>query len=223
MKLHYHPVSTTSRPIVLLVNEAQLPVDLQIVDLMTGEHLKTPFSQLNPNQLVPVLEDGDFRLTESSAILKYLAERFESPLYPRDLKKRARVNEVMDWVNTQLNRELAYGLVYPQIFPHHKRPTDDVQTGTLGWSQERARNWLKILDQHILADRPYVAGNELTIADFQTSGYVSLGETIRIDYSQFPGVSRWYDRMKQLKTWSKSNEVLYGFAGSLKDRPFVAI
>ena len=76
MKLHYHPVSTTSRPLYLFVQENKLPVELKFVDLMKGEHVQTSFTNLNPNQLVPVLEDGDFVLTESSAILKYLADKF---------------------------------------------------------------------------------------------------------------------------------------------------
>ena len=74
-----------------------------------------------------MLEDGDFRLTESSAILKYLADKVDSPAYPKDLKKRARVNEMMDWLNTGFYRDFGYGLVYPQIFPHHKRPSDEAQ------------------------------------------------------------------------------------------------
>ena len=106
MKLYYHPVSTTSRPIVLFAAESGIDLDYEVVDLFTGEHYQPPFEAINPNHLVPVLEDGDFRLTESSAILKYLADKTDSPRYPKDLKQRARINERMDWVNTQLCREL---------------------------------------------------------------------------------------------------------------------
>ena len=97
MKLYYHPTSTTSRPIQLFAAESGIPLDLQLVDLFTGEHCQPAFDAINPNHLVPVLEDGSFRLTESSAILKYLAEKTGSPAYPRDLQQRARVNEAMDW------------------------------------------------------------------------------------------------------------------------------
>jgi glutathione S-transferase len=62
---------------------------------MMGEHYEDEFTAINPNRMVPALEDGEFRLTESSAILKYLASKLEAPEYPRDLKKRARVDEVM--------------------------------------------------------------------------------------------------------------------------------
>jgi glutathione S-transferase len=100
MKLYMHPVSMTSRPVRLFIAENGIEVDEQLVDLMTGEHLKAPYATLNPNCLVPMLEDGDLRLTESSAILKYLADKIGSPAYPKDLKQRAKVNEMMDWLNT---------------------------------------------------------------------------------------------------------------------------
>jgi glutathione S-transferase len=79
MKLYYHPVSTTSRPIMLLAAESGLELEYQVVDLFGGEHLQPGFEKINPSRLVPVLEAGDFRLTESSAILKYLADNAGSP------------------------------------------------------------------------------------------------------------------------------------------------
>jgi glutathione S-transferase len=69
MKLHMSPISTTSRPVMLFCAEAGVDVTMVPVDLMAGEHHGEKFVALNPNRLVPVLEDGDFVLTESSAIL----------------------------------------------------------------------------------------------------------------------------------------------------------
>ena len=93
---------------------------MQIVDLFTGEQYQSPFEKINPSHQVPVLEDGDFRLTESSAILKYLADKAGSPAYPKDPRQRARVNERMDWFNTGFYRDFSYGFLYPQIFPVHE-------------------------------------------------------------------------------------------------------
>src|SRR5882672_11670005 len=114
MKLYYHPASTTSRIVQLFAMDQCVSLEYQVVDLFTGEHLQPEFGRVNPNRLVPVLEDGDFRLTESSAIVKYLAEKTGSSTYPKELRARAKVNEMMDWINTQICREFAYGLVYPQ-------------------------------------------------------------------------------------------------------------
>ena len=224
MKIYYHPVSTTSRPLMLFAQENALPIEFQVVDLMKGEHVQPPYAAKNPNRLVPLLEDGDFRLTESSTILKYLAEKFDSPAYPKELKARARVNEMMDWINTQLCRDLAYGLVYPQIFPLHKRPTDSHQQGQLAWAKERAQGWMKILDEHLIGSRKkYLCGEQITIADYFAASFVSLAEFIRCDFGAYPNLKRWYERMKALKTWSKVHEVFYGFASSMKDARFEVV
>jgi len=219
MKVYCHPASTTSRPVMLFALENGTDAQFQVIDLFTGEHYKPPFEAINPNHLVPVLDDGDFRLTESSAILKYMADKINSPAYPKDLRQRARVNERMDWINTQVCRDLAYGFIYPQIFPNHKRPSDEQQKGTLDWAKGRAQGWLKILDQHILgAKNPYLCGDQITIADYFGASFVALAETVRSDLSDYPNVKRWLDRMKQLKNWNKVYETINGYAASLEDQ-----
>lgn len=217
MKIYYHPASTTSRPLMLFSAESGLDIDFQVIDLFTGEHYQPPYEAINPNHLVPVLDDGDFRLTESSAILKYLAEKAGSPAYPKDLKQRARVNERMDWINTQLCRDLAYGLVYPQIFPHHKRPSAEAQAATLAWAKERAGGWMKVLDAHLLGSgNAYLCGSQITLADYYAAPFVALAEAVGSDLSGYPNVKRWLGKMKALKSWGKVNEVINGYAASLK-------
>jgi glutathione S-transferase len=218
MKIYYHPASTTSRPVMLFAAENGINADFQLVDLFTGEHFKQPFEAINPNHLVPVLEDDGFRLTESSAILKYLADKIDSPAYPKELRQRARVNERMDWINTQVCRDFAYGYVYPQIFPMHKRLSAEVQAATLTWSRERAITWLKILDEHLIGPKnAYLCGNQMTIADYFGASFVALGELIRGDYADYPNVERWLGAMKRLKNWSTVNEAIDGFAASLNE------
>jgi len=221
MKLYYHPVSTVSRPIVLFAADNGIKLDYQTVDLMTGEHLKEQYEAINPSRLVPVLEDGDFRLTESSAILKYLADTVGSSAYPKDLKKRAKVNEMMDWLNTGFYRDFGYGLVYPQIFPHHKRRSDEAHAATVEWGKEKTKFWLHVLDERLIGGaNQYLCGNEVTIADYLGAGMVSLTEAIGCDMSPYPNLTRWYNAMKARPNWPKANEVFYGMAGSFKGRQF---
>ena len=144
MKLYMHPVSTTSRPVIQFITDNKLPVEMQVVDLFTGEHMKEPFTRINPNMMIPVLEDGDFRLTESSAILKYLAETAGLPSYPKDPKRRAPVNEVMDWFNSNFYRDWGYGLIYPQLFPHLKREDPKVQEAVVAWGKDKSKAWLQV-------------------------------------------------------------------------------
>ena len=224
MKLYMHPVSMTSRPVRLFIAENGIAVDEQMVDLMAGEHYQEPFTAINPSRQVPVLEDGDLRLTESSAILKYLADKIDSPAYPKGLKQRAKVNEMMDWFNTTFYRDYAYGWIYPQLFPHHRRPTEEVQRATIAWGKERAKDRLQILDNYWLGpDKSYLCGDRITIADHFGSCLLTLGEVIRCDFSTYPNIGRWLASMKRLPSWPKVNEALYGYAEAVKDQKFEAL
>ncbi|HYL32288.1 MAG TPA: glutathione S-transferase family protein [Stellaceae bacterium] len=224
MKLYMHPASTTSRAVALFIADGKLPVDLQVVDIFQGEHMKPPFASINPNKMVPVLEDGDFRMTESSAILKYLAEKSGSPAYPRDLKQRARINEVMDWINSNLYRDWGYGLIYPQVFPSHKRPSEETQKNTIAWGKERAEAWLKILNDNIIGPRnKFLCGDEISVADYFGAAIIQVGDLIRCNLSKYPNITRWLNNMKSRPGWAKTYEVINGFAESLKGQQFVAV
>ena len=225
MKLYYHPVSTTSRPIVLFAVESGIDLEYKIVDLFTGEHFQPEYASVNPSRQVPVLEDGDFRLTESSAILKYLADKIHSPAYPTDLQQRARVNELMDWLNTGFYRDFSYGLLYPQIFPFQRRPDDAVQAGTLAWGKDKATMWLKVLDESLIGPkRAFLCGEDITLADYLGSMMVLGGEAIQCKFEAYPNICRWLGNMKKLKSWAKVNEAFYQYVvAPNKDKEFVRV
>jgi len=224
MKLYMHPVSMTSRPVRLFIADNKIPVEEVLVDVMKGEQYQQPYVGLNPNSLVPMIDDDGFRLTESSAILKYLADKIGSPAYPKDLKQRAKVNEVMDWINTNFYREWAYNLCYPQLFPHLKRRSDEAQAATLEFGKEQSKKWLKILNDHWIGpNNQYLCGNQITIADYFGAALVTLGELIRIDFSPYPNVRRWLDNIKKLPNWPKVNEAFEGLKDAVKEMPFVTL
>jgi glutathione S-transferase len=123
---------------------------------------------------------------------------------------------MMDWINTQLCRDLAYGTVYAQIFPGHKRPTEESQRVTVAWGQERAKRWLTVLDLKLLGnDKAYLCGSQITIADYYGASFVHLAEVIGSDLSAYPNVKRWLDRMKSRPTWQKVYAAINGFAQQL--------
>nr|WP_294866223.1 glutathione S-transferase family protein [uncultured Pseudogulbenkiania sp.] len=224
MKLYYHPASTTSRIIMMFATEEAIPLDYQLVDLMTGEHLKPEFQAINPSCLVPVLDDDGFVLTESGAIIRYLAGMTQSLAYPTDLKQRARVDEAMEWFYSNYYKDHGYGLVYPQLFPHHRRPTEEAHAGTIAWGKQRAQHWLGILDKDLIGpDRRFLCGDTITLADYVGAEMVAVGELVRCEYLDYPNVRRWLNRMKALPSWGKVHEVVEGLKASLKDRPFVSI
>jgi glutathione S-transferase len=168
--------------------------------------------------------DGDFKLTESVAIIRYLAAKVESAAYPKDAQTRARIDEAIDWFNVNFYRDWGYGLVYPQIFPHHKRPTDALQAGTLAWAVERSRIWLAILNDHMLGpDRAYLCGDRLTLADYVGCAILTIGELLHCDLSPNANIERWLSNKKAGPNYAKVYEVFNGFVASTKGGAFTKI
>jgi glutathione S-transferase len=206
------------------VADSDIAIDMQTVDIFKGEQYGEAFGRINPNHMVPVLEDGDFRLTESASILRYLAEKTGSPAYPRDLRARARVNEVMDWFNSNLYRDWGYGLIYPQVFPHLKRENPEVQAAVVAWGLEKSKGWLQLLNDHwIGSDKPYLCGKEITVADYFGTALATAGELIHCEYGAYPNICRWLANMKKRPSYAKVYEVFNGFVASTKGHAFQAI
>lgn len=224
MKLYYSPASTTCRIITMFAAEEGIPLDYVPIDLMAGEHRKPDYMAVNPSGLVPTLDDDGFRLTESGAIIRYLANNVGSGAYPEDLKDRARVDEAMEWFYSNFYKDLGYAMIYPQLFPHHKRQTDEAQAGTIAWGKEKAEHWLSILDKDLIGPgRQFLCGDKLTLADYVGAEMVVLGELVHCKYQAYPNVRRWIGNMKALKHWNDVHEVADRYAASLKDRQFVSI
>lgn len=224
MILYYHPVSTASRPILHFCAEAGIDFEPIIVDLMTGEHFKQPYAAVNPNCMVPVIDDEGFVLTESSTILKYLADKFESPAYPRSLQTRARINELMDWFNSNLYREYGYHLIYPQLLPHHRRQPEVTNRATVEWGRVQSNILLQTLNDHYLGrGNTCLCGNSVTLADYFGAAILSLGEIIGIDFSGYPNIDRWLKVIKAMPSWIAINEAHDGFVASMKEKTFVTL
>src|SRR5260370_7844092 len=191
MKLYMHPASTMCRHILHFIADNKIPVDMEVGSILSGEHTGGAFAAINPSKMIPVLEDGDFRLTECSAILKYLAEKTGSPAYPKDLKQRARVNEAMDWFNSQFYRDYGYGLIYPQLFPNLKRSSDEAQNATVNWGKDNAQRWLQVLNDHLLGKNNNPCRTDITIADYFGGAIIQVGEVIPCNFRPYPNIPRW--------------------------------
>lgn len=225
MKLYFHPVSTVCRPVMLFAADENIAFDMVLIDLFQGEHKKPAYLAINPSGQVPTLEDGDFRLTESSAILKYLAEKSGSRAYPTDVKQRARVNEMMDWFNTGFSRDFCYGLAYAQTLPDFMYQDAAVQSATLARAQKKANHWLSILDQSLIgANKRFVCGNDITLADYLGVCFLTLGEVTHLQFDAYANVTRWINTMKARPTWAKANEGFYQyFVSGYKDGKFLGL
>jgi glutathione S-transferase len=152
--------------------------------------VKTPdYRKMNPNSLVPTIDDDGFVLWESHAIVRYLAAKHGAgTLWPADLKQRADSDRWMDWAFTfQASlRAVFWGLIRT---PAEKRDLKAIEDG-----KKRCGELLAIPDQ-ALAHRPYVVGNSLTIGDIPLGCHVQLWMRLPIERPSHPNLERWFERL----------------------------
>lgn len=216
MRLFYDPVSTTSRAVTLFASEAQIDLELVYVGLAQGEHHSATFTALNPNRQVPVLDDNGFILTESAAILRYLADQVASPAYPSDRQARAIIDARLDWVNTGFARDAAYGLVYPRVMPHLAPSQPDAAAQLTLRARQATERWLEVLNAHWIGDNSFVAGSEISIADYLAAAYVSLLDVVAFDLRPYPAVQRWMTIMRRLPNWEGSYAAFEGLLSAVR-------
>ena len=220
MKLYYFDGSTTCRPIVMFAAEAGLPLQFETVNVFVGEQMGEKHTQVNPNQLIPVLEEDDgFRLTESSAILKYLADKANHPAWPNDARARAAVNSRMDWFNTGFYRDWGYGFIYQQLFPHLKWEDEAMQAAAVEKAKARATRHLAVLDRHMLSDdKPFLGGDQPDLSDYLGVAYATIGELVGFDFSPYPRVQKWIAAMRARPGWDCANGGFNGWRDSLRGK-----
>jgi glutathione S-transferase len=152
--------------------------------------VKTPeYRKMNPNSLVPTIDDDGFVLWESHAIVRYLAAKHGAgTLWPVDLKQRADSDRWMDWAYAfQASfRTVFWGLVRT---PPEKRDMKAIEE-----ARKRCGELLAIPDQY-LANRPYFAGNSLTIGDIPLGCHVHLWMRLPIERPAHQNLQRWFDRL----------------------------
>lgn len=150
------------------------------------------FLAMNPNKLVPVLDDGGFTLWESNAIVRYAADKFgKGGLSPADLQQRACADQWMEWCSTSL-----YGDIISTIFWGLIRtPAADRNTEALRVAVKRSGDRLALLDAQ-LAGRAYILGEQLTIADIPVGSLMYRYFTLPIERPKLPNVESWYRRLE---------------------------
>jgi GSH-dependent disulfide-bond oxidoreductase len=173
----------------IALEELGLEYELKSVNVRKGEQKQADFLALNPNGKVPVIVDMDgpgsapFTLTESGAILIYLAEK-TGRLIPADAAGRARVFEQMFFQSSGI------GPAFGQAGYFKKQAPEPMQLAISRFHAEAQRT-LGVLDG-VLARCAYAAGSVYTIADVAHFGWLWRREFAGIDFSSSPHVARWY-------------------------------
>jgi glutathione S-transferase len=185
--------SINVRKVVLTAQLLQLPFER--VDAGAGFGItKTPdYLARNPNALVPTIEDDGLVLWESNVVVRYLCARHaEGTLYPRGLPERFDAERWMDWQQTTLNgagREAFIQLI--------RTPAERRNAQALATSVAATEPLLALLDAQ-LARRPFIAGNQLTMADIPLACEMHRWWGLPLEHPRHPNLQRWYDGIRQL-------------------------
>jgi glutathione S-transferase len=131
------------------------------VNLLAGEHQRPEFLKINPAGKIPVLVDDDLVLTESVAIVLYLADKYSNKgLIPTDLKERAQINRWLLFAATELEQPLWRISRHTALYPEEQRLPADVILAS-GEFKEMA----SVLEKH-MQGRQFVVGDNVSVADF---------------------------------------------------------
>ena len=185
--IEVHAFATpNSIKVVTALEEIGLPYDLKAVNVRTGEQKSEAFLGLNPNGKVPVLVDDGFILTESAAILVYLAEK-TGKLLPVDGETRARVFEQLFFHASGLSP--AFGNA-----GYFKRSSPEPQPIAEARFTKEAERILGLLDA-ALGKQRFMAGDAFTIADIAHFGWLWRRQFPGLTLDGRPHLSRWYDEV----------------------------
>lgn len=215
MKLYYDPASTVCRGILLFAAEHGIDFELEYINLFADQNLEPAFTAINPNGTVPALVDGDLCLTESSAILKYMADGIGSTAYPANLRERARINAAMDWFNTGFYHEYGYAIVYSQVLPKYAPSDPAAHAEMIARGREAAARRLTVLNDHMIGAHPFVCGPRITLADYFGLPILALGELVGFDLTPWPNVERWVATMKSRPAWGPVDVAFQGFKAAV--------
>ncbi|XP_055712977.1 glutathione S-transferase D7 [Phlebotomus papatasi] len=188
VKLFYLPESPPCRTVLLCGRLLNVNFDLKVVNILNGEQLKPEFIQLNPQHCIPTMEDNDLVLWESRVILMYLVSAYaeDDTLYPKDLQKRAMVDQRIHFdLGTLYQRAGDY--FFPTLF--FGAHLDETKKARLA----EALGWL----EDILKGRTWVATENFTIADLILCVTISQIEAFGFELGPYPKIRAWFQLCKE--------------------------
>jgi glutathione S-transferase len=203
MKLYMTPLSPNVRRVRITAAVLQIQLQELTLDFAKGEHKRPEYLALNPNGAVPTLVDGDFVLTESRAIMQYLASKKpESGLIPRDESARADSMRWQFWDAAHFSPQLGT-LTFEKII----KPMMGLGEPRLDKIDEAFTNLLRfgaVLDHH-LDGKEYLVGNALTIADLTIACSLMYATRTDAPLGDFPNIRSWFARITAMDAWEMTS------------------
>ena len=199
MKLYTLPPSPNSYKIVAVIHHLGLPVEISPVDVPSGANRAPEYLQKNPNGLMPTLEDGEFCLWESDAILRYLAR--DSALYPADAQVRAQIDQWLCWNAAHWGPSLRPFLFERLIKPLFLQQEPDLQV--LEAAVEPFHKVAEVLDA-ALAGKSYLLGEQMSLADFAIASPMAWAAGAGFPLEKYTNFQAMYQKMLAMDCFKKA-------------------
>jgi len=205
MRLYQHPMSANSRAAVMTALHLKVPVELVYVDLQRQEQLKPAFLKMNPNHRVPVLEDGEFYLWESRAIMQYLADSTPGQtLYPLAPRERADVNRWLFWSGQHFAP--AIGIYFRENVVKGMIGLGGPDPAELRKGEVLFNDFAAVLDAH-LTDRRWISGSGLTLADLSIAAAYACAAPGKAPVAWYANIQKWFMRIQTLEVWHQTEQL----------------
>jgi glutathione S-transferase len=188
MRLYEFPPTRSIR-VRWTLQELGVPFESVTVNLIEGEHRKPDFLALNPAGKLPVLVDGDLVLTESVAIVMYLADKYrEQGLLPSSLAARSQAYRWLLFATTELEQPLWRIARHTRIYPEAERLPGDIAIARREFTEMAA-----VLARH-MAGREFVVGSHAGVVDFVTAYTLDWANEVGL-LGDYPGLREYIERM----------------------------
>lgn len=183
---------TSSNVQKLLWGCAEMGVAFERPDMAGKFGFTDNYLAMNPNRVVPTIDDDGFILWESNACLRYLAEKYgRGGLWPEDPHVRADADRWMDWQTATF-----WPALRPVFHQMIRTPSEDQDAELIANGIAAAGEISAVLDA-ALADWPFVAGDTLTMGDIPIGGVIYRWYALDIDRPDRPNIRAWYERLQE--------------------------
>ncbi|GAB1597781.1 glutathione S-transferase theta-1-like [Argonauta hians] len=200
LKVYYDLLSQPCRAVHIFLKINNIPYVNKVVALRKAEHKTEEFTELNPFQKVPVIDDDGFIIRESAAILKYLTlkHKLADHWYPQDLEAQIRVDEYLHWqhFNTRLNAAMVFQhlLIKPQL------SGNPISWKKVDFFRNEHAKTVEHLDKVFLHDGPYLGGlKKISICDIVGACELMQLNAVHEEgcYESNKNVNSWMQRVKK--------------------------
>jgi glutathione S-transferase len=202
MILHTVPGSPNSRKVEAVILHLGLEVEIRHYNLFKGELRSSDYLAINPNAKVPTLEDRDFKLWESAAIMQYLADKAgENTLFPRDPRTRADITRWQCWEGLYFNAAL--GTLAFETVAKPKNNAGPPDGALVEQASRTLSRFAPVLDTH-MDGRKYLVDDQLTLADYSMAAFEPYVNLVSFNFAPYRHIHTYFARMRQSEHWSRT-------------------